>query len=202
MLGLSKPSWADDYRAPVPIEQAKPVKKLPSWLAVAVITLVVLPLGAAVADQVFAVGGSYNPVDDDAAIELHTRDVGRYQVELGQYSRDDWSHPGPALFYLLALPYRLTGSSSIGNIVGALVINGLSVVGILVLAHRRGGGPLLCISAVGCALLIRGFGPLFLADPWNPLVPVLPFGFFLFLVWEMTCGGVRALPAAAAVGTF
>ena len=139
---------------------------------------------------------------DLAAIELHTHDVGRHQVELGQYSRDDWSHPGPALFYALALPYRLSGSSSIGNGLGALLINGLSVVGILLLAHRRGGAPLLWTSAVGCALLLHGLGPEFLVEPWNPLMPVLPFGFFVFLIWEMTCGGAWTLPVAAVVGTF
>ena len=179
-----------------------PVRKVPRWLLVVVIALVVLPLGASAADQILAVGGSYHPVGDLADIELHTRDVGHHQVELGQFSRDDWSHPGPALFYVLALPYRVTGSSSIGMNLGALLINGLSVVGMLVLAHRRGGGSLLLIAAVGCALLLRGFGGVFLAQPWNPLMPVLPFGLFVFLIWEVTCGGLWALPAAAVVGTF
>lgn len=39
-------------------------------------------------------------------------------------------------------------------------------------------------------------------DPWNPYLPVLPFGLLLFLVWATTCGDAWALPAAAAVGTF
>lgn len=178
------------------------VATAPRWLLAVVIVLVVLPLGAAAAGQVFAVGGDYHAAGDLADIELHTRDVGQHQVELGQYSRGGWSHPGPALFYALALPYRLSGSSSIGINLGALLINGLSVVGILLLAHRRGGAPLLWAAAVGCALLLRGLGPLFLIEPWNPSVPVLPFGLFLFLVWEITCRGAWAIPVAAAVGTF
>lgn len=97
-----------------------PVATAPRWLLAVVIVLVVLPLGAAAAGQVFAVGGDYHAAGDLADIELHTRDVGRHQVEPGQYSRGGWSHPGPALFYALALPYRLSGSSSIGNNLGEI----------------------------------------------------------------------------------
>ena len=66
------------------------------------------------------VGRSYVPTADYAYTELLTRDVGHHPVLTGLYSRTDWNHPGPTLFYLLALPYRLTGSASIGIHVGAL----------------------------------------------------------------------------------
>ena len=56
---------------------------------------------------------------DYAYTELLTRDVGHHPVLTGLYSRTDWNHPGPTLFYLLALPYRLTGSASIGIHVSA-----------------------------------------------------------------------------------
>lgn len=166
-----------------------------------VVVVVILPLLAAAASQI-AIGSDYHAVGDLADIELHTRDVGRHRVELGQYSRGDWSHPGPAQFYALALPYRLSGSTSIGNNLGALLINALSMVGILLLARRRGGVPLLLTAGVGCLLLVRSFGPDFLIEPWNPSMPVLPFGLFLFLVWDMMCGRAWAIPSAAVIGTF
>jgi hypothetical protein len=167
-----------------------------------VAAVVVAPLVAAMAGQLWAVGADYHAVGDLADIELHTRDIGAHPVRLGQYSRGDWSHPGPAQFYALLLPYRLTGSQSVSANVGALLINAASVVGILLLARRRGGAALFWPAAVGCAVLLRGFGPAFLIEPWNPSMPVLPFGLFLFLVWEITCKGTWAIPVAAAVGTF
>jgi hypothetical protein len=52
------------------------------------------------------------------------------------------------------------------------------------------------------SLLVRTLGVGFLADPWNPNITVLPFGLFLFLCWDMTCGGAWSLPLAAGVGSF
>ena len=135
-----------------------------------------------------AVGSDYHAWGDIAAIELLTRDVPDHPPLLGLYSREDWNHPGPALFYLLAVPYRLLGSSSIAVHVGALLINGAAVVSMGVVARRRGGMPALLLTLVGCALLVHTLGNGFLRSPWNPAIPVLPFGLFLFLVWEMTSG--------------
>ena len=62
------------------------------------------------------------PASDHALTELQVRDVGHHPVLVGLYSRGDWSHPGPALFYLLAPFYRLVGGASIGMNLGALAI--------------------------------------------------------------------------------
>ena len=144
----------------------------------------------------------YTVYGDQAVIELRTRDVGHHPVLLGLFSRDLWSHPGPALFYVLAVPYRLAMSSSIGLPLGALLINGVSIAGMALIAKRRQGTPLLLCTLLGCAVVMRAFGADFLHDVWNPYIPVLPFGLLLFLVWAMTCGERWALPAAAAVASF
>lgn len=163
---------------------------------------VVAPLVAAMVGQLVAVGADYHPPGDLADIELHTRDVGRPGVELGQYSRSDWSHPGPALFYALAVPYRLMGSASVGMNVGALLINATAVIGILIVLARRGRPALFWPGCVVMALVLRGFGPAFLIAPWNPSVPVLAFGLFTFLLWEAVVGSRWATVLAAVVGTF
>jgi hypothetical protein len=147
-------------------------------------------------------GRTYTPTADNALIELNTRDIGHHPVLVGLVSRDGWSHPGPALFYLLAAPYRLTGSSSIALPLGALAINAAAIAGIAVVARRRGGLSLMLLTLLGVGLLVRALGPEFVADVWNPYIPVLAFGFFLFLTWEMTCGQTWALPVAAGVGSF
>ncbi len=52
-------------------------------------------------------------------MELRVQDVGRRPVPLGLYSRDGWSHPGPLVFYTLAIPYQIFGSSTSAMVVGA-----------------------------------------------------------------------------------
>jgi hypothetical protein len=134
--------------------------------------------------------------------ELVTRDVGRYAVELGPFSRDGWHHPGPAMYFLLAIPYRLLGSTASALDVGALVINGASVVGMAVIARRRGGLAPALLTLVGCALVMRSLGPDEVRLPWNPYVTVLPYALLVFLTWAMTCRDRWALPLAVGVASF
>jgi hypothetical protein len=164
--------------------------------------LSLLPLLISAVALVVDVGRSYVPTADYAYTELLTRDVGRHAVLSGLYSRLDWNHPGPALFYLLAIPYRLAGGASIGIHLGALLINGAAIAGIAVIARRRGGTPLLLASLVGCGLLVRAVGPDFVSNPWNPDITVLPYGLLVLIVWTMTCGDTWALPVAAGVASF
>jgi hypothetical protein len=70
------------------------------------------------------------------------------------------------------------------------------------IARRLGGAPLLALTLVGCAVLVRALGLDRVADPWNPYLPVLPFGCLLLLCWAAVCGERWALPVAAAVASF
>jgi hypothetical protein len=164
--------------------------------------LALLPFAVSAVFVVATQAATYTPTADNALIELNTRDVGHHPVLLGLVSRDGWSHPGPALFYLLAAPYRLMGGSSIALSVGALAINAAAIVGMAVVARRRGGLSLMLLTLLGSGLLVRGLGSEFMLDPWNPYIPALAFGFLVFLVWAMTCGETWALPVAAGVGSF
>ena len=130
------------------------------------------------------------------------RDVGHHPVLIGLYSRDGWSHPGPILFYLLAVPYRLTGGSSVGLQLGALLINGAAIVGMALVARRRGGTPLLLCTLLGCGLLVRTLGPDFVRDPWVCYITVIPFGLMVLLSWSMACGDTWALPVGAGVASY
>jgi hypothetical protein len=106
------------------------------------------------------------------------------------------------MFYLLALPYRLSGSTSIGLWIGAALINALAIVAIALIAKRHGGTSLMIVTLIGCTVLMRALGADFLRNPWNPYLPVFAFGALIFLVWAMACGDAWALPVAAAVATF
>jgi hypothetical protein len=161
-----------------------------------------VPFVVSAAHLLFGVGGDYLPVQDHSVIEMFVRDVGHEQVLVGLYSRADWSHPGPAEFYVLAPFYWLTGGASVGLWIGALAINAASIVGCAAVARRHGGTPVLLVTLVGCALVMRTLGADILADPWNTYIPVLPFLLMLFLTWAMLCGDLWALPVATVVGSF
>jgi hypothetical protein len=171
-------------------------------LAAVAVGVSVLPLVVSAIALVVKVGSDYAAGSDVGLIELRTLDVGRHPVLLGPYSRDGWNHPGPAVFYALALPYRLVGSHSVGLLVGALLINALAITGIALVARRVGGLPCMLATLVGCAVLVRSLGPVFLRSPWNPYVAVLPFGLLVYLTWAMTCGEAWALPIGAGVASF
>ena len=109
------------------------------WAFPGAIALTVLPL--VVSAIALVAGSTYRPIADDAWIELQIRDIGHHAVLLGPYSRFGWFHPGPLLYYVLWLPYRLAGSSGASLAIAALTLNGLVVVAIAFVARRRGGAP-------------------------------------------------------------
>jgi hypothetical protein len=172
-----------------------------AW-SIGVIGIALLPLAASAIRLATGAGDGYHPYADEAVIESLVRDVGRHWVLLGPYSRFGWFHPGPALYYMLAVPYRLTGSSSASLAFSALFINAGAVVGILLIARRRGGLPLLLLTALVVMLLVRTLGAQLLRQAWNPYVTVLPLLLLVFVAWSLACGERWAAPVAAGVGSF
>jgi hypothetical protein len=166
------------------------------------LVLAALPFVVSAISLLFVVGSRYHPASDHALIEMQIRDVGRYELLKGLYSRDEWSHPGPFFAYLAAPFYRLSGQSQITTNVLAVVINGLSILGMGLVARRRGGLPLLLCTLLASSLLIRTLGAEFTQDPWNCFVTVLPYGLLILLAWSLTCGDAGALLPATVVTTF
>ena len=166
-----------------------------------IVGLSLLPL--AVSAVTLAVNAdNFFPTGDLATSELAVRDIGEHPVLHGLWSRGEWSHPGPMLWYLLWPFYRLTGSTGLGMALGALAINGVAVAGIAVVARRRGGTPLLVLSLLGCALLVRSLGGGFTASYWNLHITTLPFALLVLLTWSLACGDRWAMPAVAVVVSF
>jgi hypothetical protein len=180
---------------------APPARRRPrrDLLTPAAIALTLVPLAVT---AVHMLRSDVVLVGDLATTELLTRDVGVHTPSIGPYSRDGWHHPGPALFYALALPYRLFGRDGAALAVGAVLINAVSVGAMGVLARRRGGTGLMLATLVGCGLLLQALGPTFLATPWNVYVTVLPYGVLLYLVWAVVRDERWALPWATVVTTF
>lgn len=165
------------------------------------ILVTVLVLGAAGAGF-SALGRTWVPVGDDATIELLVRDVGQHTTLVGFNSRFTWNHPAPWTFYLLSVPYALSGSVASSLLVGAGLVNAVFAGTFGWLAHRRGGFPLLAWAGFLFAVLMFGQGYGLLRDPWNPWMAMLPFAVYLLAVWSLACGDVGVLPVAVLAGSY
>jgi hypothetical protein len=81
------------------------------------------------------------------------------------------------------------------------VLNGAAIVGVVLVAHRRGGTELAALAGLVMALLIRSLGVSLLVDIWNPWAAFLPFVLFVMLAWAVLCRDWAMLPIAVFVGS-
>jgi hypothetical protein len=147
-------------------------------------------------------GRNWYPAGDWSVLELRTRDVGSSATPLlGPYSRFGWNHPGPLLFWLFAVPYRLLGQSSSTMLLASALANAGAILGLGVFAWRRGRSPLVAGATIGLAILCTHLGPSFVRDPWNPSITVLPFALFVVLAWSAWEGDRPAVPLLAFIGS-
>jgi hypothetical protein len=169
--------------------------------AVALVVVVLLPLLGAAYPLLQALDEGHRTMGDSALLELGVRRLGHDPLLLGPYSRFGWSHPGPAAFVVLAPVYWLTGGTSLGMGLAALSVNAAAIVGIAVLAWRRGGAPLLAWALVLVALLVRLLGTDVAQNPWNPYLAILPLALLVLLAWSVACGSRWSVPVAVGVGS-
>ena len=197
MPGLMRRS----IREPIVTPIAAPGPQRTDAFTWTLVGLVLLPILIAII-RVLTQFDGFHATGDNALNELAVRDVGKYAVLLGPFSRSGWSHPGPLFYYLTWIPYRLFGANSAAMMVGALLINGAALGTSVIVSHRWLGRALAIPVAVVCGLLVVHLPDGYLLSPWNPSVTALPFGAFLLVAWAATCGDRWALPAAVFIGTF
>jgi hypothetical protein len=165
---------------------------------VAVAALLALP---ALVAALSLLGRHWYASGDQAYEVLRIADVGgRHTPLVGAPSRFGWYHPGPLLYLLLAPWERMLGET--GVLAGTAVLNAAALVGVAVVARRRGGIALLLWTGLLVTALVHSLGPSVLLDPWNPWAGVLPFLLFVMLAWSVMCGDLACLPWAVGVGSF
>jgi hypothetical protein len=108
--------------------------------------------------------------------------------------------PGPLLFWLLAVPTRWLGPSA--PAVTAGLVNVASVIGLVGLAQRRGGRPLMLATAIAIPVMLVSLPAETYSDPWNSSAALLPLALLVFLAWSLACGEYRLLPLAVLVASF
>lgn len=187
----------------------------PRWMTAAAFVIVVVPFVIIVGRLLAGSSQHIYLPDDLALIDLHTRRALEWKQQLGVFDRNGWNHPGPAMFYVLSLAYRVLGNGAKALFVGATLINALAAVGCVALVRRRttparalwaavwlcGLGALLAATGAGATTYSEGaLGAL--VSPWNPMLVIFPLLLFMLLcAGAMDRSGLSVL-GALLVGSF
>jgi hypothetical protein len=140
--------------------------------------------------------------DDDATIELLTRDAGRGRHWIGPYSRFRWNHPGPVFFYAVWPVYWLSGEKPAAARLVPLFINVACAVGIVLIVRRYFGAVPAVIAGAGIAVLAAHLGASIVASLWNPYSTILPFALTVCLAFGATMSGGMYLPLTVLAASF
>jgi len=179
--------------------------RLGERLSLVALAVSLLPLVAA---AVRAITRDWVPVGDAATIGIRARDVlgGGELPLLGPSTTSSWTsgiyqnHPGPLFYDALAVPAALFPGPA-GQVIGTILIEAFAVLGIFVLARRRGGPSLALLALAMTAVLCWSMGSAVLVEPWPPNTLLLPVVCFLLLAWSVSVGDVACLPWLAGVGS-
>lgn len=189
-----------------------PLRRLPSaelwsrvsrnWDALLAVLLAVVTIRPVYQAATAALNLPWYPTGDWAVLAMRIADVGHNTPLLGPYSRFGWNHPGPLLYWMLAVPYNLLGGRSVDLLAGTGLFACVVTGAVLAIAWRRGRLPLVALTSVALAVLVHSMGPSMLRDPWNPYVTLLPLVLFVFLAWSGAEGDLWSWPALLLTGSF
>ncbi|MHB8294185.1 MAG: hypothetical protein ACYDH5_06065 [Acidimicrobiales bacterium] len=143
-----------------------------------------------------------NVAGDQALLELGAMRAWELHKLMGPYSRFGWHHPGPALYYLLALPVHLLSPSAAGLYVGNALVTGAAAVGTVAYIWRRYGAAAALWAATVVNLLSLSLSVGVLGYPWNPYVVIVPLVAFSVLWADALRGRLGALGWCLVVASF
>ncbi len=167
-------------------------------VAIAMVTIAPFVVAGVAAVQS---GTSYYPGFDLAVLELEIRKIPDQFLTVGPYSRFGWSHPGPALYYVIAPFYWVTGRASWSVPVAAACCNIAAAVGVLGIAKRAWGRVGATSAAVALSIVVLTLGRNEVASAWNPTLPLMTLLLFVmacaaFMVRRESYGWLITLTAA------
>jgi hypothetical protein len=138
---------------------------------------------------------------DMALLELYTRQASRSEALLGPYSRFQWNHPGPTMFYVFRPLYELSGGLFESLRMSALLLNLGCLAALLVIVRRRAGPTLLLPLALALSVYLYRV-PDVLVSPWNPHLLLLPLALLFLACAAVVEGDVRFTVVAVAATSF
>lgn len=112
------------------------------------------------------------------------------------------NHPGPAQFWLTWPLWALLGGSSwaLNASVAASNLAGAAVA--VACARRIGGATAAWAIGLAAVVLVGGFGPEVMLQPWNPSMPLMWFLALVVATWGVTAGRLGMLPIVAATASY
>jgi hypothetical protein len=145
-------------------------------------------------------------VQDHSVIDLRVRDVFTFSGNTpltGPYSRFGWNHPGPIMYYLLAVFAAPFGYSAWATLVGAALLQGVAIAWTARLAWKVGGLRWLIAWTTVVVLAYGATGAWILEQAeWNPHLVYPFFVLFLLQCWCVSVGQTKRLLGLAFVATF
>lgn len=145
---------------------------------------------------------TWTVLGDNALMRMWTDAVGTVNTPLvGGDARFGWNHLGPWVFYFMAIPYRLLGRSAVGLLVGAAMINIMSLIVILRCVRCLAGQRASLVVAAGTLVFLLTARGNRLIDPWNPYVVQLPFLLAMVSCWAVLNRHWRWLPWLVGAGS-
>jgi hypothetical protein len=177
------------------------------WLPFAVLGLAAAPFVVAFAR---ALDDGWRPLGDRAVTGVLTHDVLSTRTPLvGMPSTIKTAgatfpahHPGPLLFWALAIPERLALSAPFGLLLGAVIVNIAAVVAIGVVARRVAGRGTALGALVIVVVLAWALGRQAIVDVWNPYLALFPMFALLVVAWSVFAGDTRMLWLVALLASF
>lgn len=149
-----------------------------------------------------SVSGPWQPWGDRLTLEMRVSDVFTSHTPLvGVWSRYQWNHPGPLLFYALSVPYRLSESSGFGLLIGIFLINIGAIFSAIWVALRR-SRQAAALAGLFLVLLCTGLRLEGLTDPWNPYVGIVPLFAASVACWRVLAGDRVAAIVVVVFGSF
>lgn len=180
------------------------------WVLLTAVVGAVLPVCVALAGRL---GSHWEPGGDEAVIARLSHDVlSGHPPLLGMPSTiaagievpggGTPHHLGPMLFWLFAIPDRLSGSSPAALVITIALVNIAAIVTIAWQVRRRAGSSAAVIAMLGVLVLLWSVGRDLTVQIWNPYAALLPLLLFLVLAWSVTCADHVAVPLSVLVGSF
>jgi hypothetical protein len=177
------------------------------WGFAAALVLAVAPVVLAL---VGAERDDWRPVGDNAVIAVLSHDVlsdktpllGMPSTVTPDNPDESPAHPGPMLFWALAIPERLFSSSPFGLELGALLVNAGAIVLAGVVALRLAGRGAAVGVLVVASLIAWSLGRQLIIDIWNPHIAMYPLLALLVVTWAALGGRVHVLWAVALTASF
>src|SRR5207248_1026407 len=192
------PVAARRLRAAAARDRARAALQLPGlalWLAL-------LPLAAGAIVALAQTGHHLYPWGDHAVVETETLRTWRFDDLLGTYSRFQWHHPGPALFWFMSPLYMASGHSPAALNASAALLGAIAVAVVVAVTARRAGRTAAFLAAALAAFWIAVTGPVLVRDFWIPRTVALPFAALVVTTAAVATGTIELLPLAALIASF